>query len=307
MLAALGGVVATQTAPPPPALQSVGTVVVVTTSKGQPVLDLGPAQLAAEVDGQPARIEYMQAVGRALAVVLMLDVSGSMFSALDHRIGQELGRQVPAALRGDDVVRFGAVGGQVVVGGIAPHTKEYFTAPPALIERPFAQSTARALLTSPLWDAVAAGVDALRADERHRLIVLVTDGMVTGSRIGLDGAVRLAARAQTAVSVIDMHWPDTKGVKQDNQKARLEFRPDEALRRLTASTGGSYFAEVRARTGVLRNGDSDMPELVVKAITESRGAYRIGLPIPADAAPHSVKITSTRAGLVIRTPAEIRR
>jgi hypothetical protein len=247
----------------------------------------------------------MQAAGRALAVVLMLDASGSMFGMLDHRVGQDFGRQVPATLRGDDLVRFGAVGGQVLVGGIVPHTKEYFTAPPALIERPHAQSTARALLTSPLWDGVAAGVAAIRSDERHRLIVLVTDGMVTGSRLGLDDAIRLAAGAQTAVSVVDMHWPDTKGVKQDDRLARAEFRPDEALRRLAAGTGGSYLPEVRTRERRFRS--SDMPELVAKAITESRGAYRIGLEIPADDAPHSVRITSSRPGLVIRTPAEIQR
>jgi hypothetical protein len=268
------------------------------------VQDLQPAQLAAEVDGRPARIEYMQAAGRALAVVLMFDVSASMFRMLGPA-AEDFGKQVPAALRSDDRIRFGEVGGQVAVGGVAPHTREYFSAPPALFERPeLEQRAQRARMTSPLWDGVAASVAAIRADERHRLVVLVTDGMVTASRLGLEDAIWLAADAQTAVSVVDMHWANMT-VKQDNQKAREEFRPDESLRRLAAGTGGSYFAEVRAREGRVRS--SDMPALVAKAIAESRGAYRIGLQIPADGAPHSVKVTSSRPGLVIRTPPEIRR
>ena len=48
-----------------------------------------------------------------------------------------------------------------------------------------------------------------------------------------------------------------------------------------------------------------MPRLVVKAIAESRGAYRIVLRVSAGA-PYSLKITSTRPGVVIRTPSEIR-
>ena len=94
-------------------------------------------------------------------------------------------------------------------------------------------------------------------------------------------------------------------VKQDNQKERTEFRPDEALRRLAVGTGGSYFREASSKSEKARA--SDMPALVAKAVTESRGAYRVGLLIPADGAPHSVKITSNRPGLVVRTPPEIRR
>jgi hypothetical protein len=301
-----GVVTVIQVAPPPDADRqsgAVATVVVATTSKGQPVLDLLPAQLTALVDDRPARVEYLHAVGRSLAVVLMFDVSRSMrmSGTLNQRVAQDFGATVVAPLRADDRVRFGEIGGGVAVGPMAPHTKAFFAAPPALVER----LERPLLMSSPIWDGVAAGVAAVHADDRHRLVVLITDGLVAGSRLGLEDAIRLATAAQTAISVVDVHLGKAMVVKQDNQRQQTEFRPDEALRRLAAGTGGAYFHEVSARSEKARA--SDMPALVAKAIAESRGAYRVGLLMPADGAPHSVKITSNRPGLVIRTPPEIRR
>jgi hypothetical protein len=299
-----GVVTVIQVAPPPDADRqsvAVATVVVATTSTGQPVLDLLPAQLTALVDDRPARVEYLQAVGRSLAVVLMFDVSRSMrmSGTLNQRVAQDFGATVVAPLRADDRVRFGEIGGGVAVGPMAPHTKAFFAAPPALVER----LERPVFMSSPIWDGVAAGVAAVRADERHRLVVLVTDGLVAGSRLGLEDAIRLATAAQTAVSVVDVH--QAMVVKQDNQKERTEFRPDEALRRLAVGTGGSYVREASAKSEKARA--SDMPALVAKAIVESRGAYRIGLQIPAGGVLHSVSITSSRPGVVIRTPPEIQR
>jgi hypothetical protein len=309
---ALGVAIIAQTAPVPSDSSgaSVGTVLVATTARGQPVLDLGPTDLTVLADGLPARIEYMQAVGRALAVVLMFDVSQSMRGKLDFYQVREFGTKVVATLRADDRVRFGELCREIAVGQIAPHSREYFSAPPALIPQPEREDRpARSLMTSPIWDAVAAGVEAVRADERHRLVVLVTDGLVTGSRIGLEDAIQLATAAQTVVSVVDVHEAKTMVVPQDSQKRPAEFRPDQALRRLAAGTGGAYFANAEARGEQARYRVGLAPEIpafVTQAISESRGAYRIRLQIPSDGAPHSVKITSSRSGVVIRTPSEIR-
>ena len=307
------GVAAVQSAAPTPSSVSVATVMVAMTSMGQPVLDLQPSQITAfATDGQ-ARAEYLEAVGSALAVILMIDVSNSMSGNL-RNVGEAFAAHVVPSLRAADQIRFAEIGGGVAVGPPAPHTKAFFTAPPALVERPEASnrglSAARAkwaLLSSPIWDGVAAGVAAVRPDDRHRLIVLITDGLVAGSRLGLEDAIALAAAAQTTVSVIDVHWAEGMAVKQDNQSGRTDFRPDEALRRLAAGTGGSYAANANARGERLRRMDySEMPRLVAKAINESHGAYRLGLQIPAGAAPHAVKITTSRPGVVIRTPTEIR-
>jgi hypothetical protein len=262
---------------------------VATTSKGQPVVDLQPSHITAFVNDRPARVDYVQAVGDALALILMIDVSNSMSGHL-RNAGPEFAAHVVPSLRAADQVRFAEIGGGVAVGPPAPHARAFFTAPPALVERPEEPnrglSAARAkwaLMSSPIWDGVAAGVAAVRHDERHRLIVLITDGLVAGSRLGLEDAIDVAAAAQTTVSVIDVHWAEGMAVKQDNQKGRTDFRPDPALRRLAAGTGGSYLPNAHARGERVRRMDySEMPRLVVRAIAESRGAYRIGLQVPSD-------------------------
>ena len=289
----------------------VEAVVVATTANGQPVLNLGPAHLTVLVDDRPAQIEHMQAVGRALTVVLMFDVSRSMSAKLDQDRVRDFGPKVVATLRADDRVRFAEIGGGVAMGPLAPHTIVYFSAPPALIRRPEpSDQVARSQMTSPIWDGVGAAVEAVRTDERHRVVLLVTDGFVTGSRIGLEDAIALAAAAQTVVSVVDLHTAKAMVVRQDNQKERSEFRPDVALRRLAAATAGGYFPDSHARGERDFYSSRDVPEipaLVARAITESRGAYRIRLQVSADGAAHSVKITSNRPGVLIRTPSEVKR
>lgn len=309
---ALSTVLLAQTVQPPTgsANASAPTVLVAVTAKGEPVLDLQPAHLTVLVDERPARVEYMQAVGGALAVVLMFDVSSSMSAKFNELTIRDFGPKVVPTLRTNDRVRFAEIGGGVAVGAVAPHTNVYFSSPPALIARPEpSDRVARTLMTSPIWDGIAAGVEAIRADERHRLIVLVTDGFVTGSRIGLEDAIGLAAAAQTVVSVVDLHTAKAMVVPQDNQKERSGFRPDGTLRRIAAATAGGYFPDALARGERDYHSNRFAPEipgLVAKAISESRGAYRIRLQVPADGAPHTLKITSTRPGVVIRTPMEIR-
>jgi hypothetical protein len=59
---------------------------------------------------------------------------------------------------------------------------------------------------TPLWDGVDVAITALEADTARRTVILITDGLSTGNRLGLAAVIDRARRADVAVSVVAEAW-----------------------------------------------------------------------------------------------------
>ncbi len=91
-----------------------------------------------------------------------------------------------------------------------------------------------------LGDAIGLGIRMFEASEAtHRVLVLLTDGNDTGSKVPPEKAAQLAAERKVTVYTVGIGDPAATG------EARVDR---EALRRIAAATGGrSYVAEDRER------------------------------------------------------------
>ncbi len=91
-----------------------------------------------------------------------------------------------------------------------------------------------------IGDAIGLGIRLFEASEaKHRVLVLLTDGNDTGSKVPPEKAAQLAARRGVTVHTVGVGNPAGSG----------ETRVDvETLRRIAATTGGrSYLAQDRER------------------------------------------------------------
>jgi hypothetical protein len=105
---------------------------------------------------------------------------------------------------------------------------------------------------TPLWDAVAAGIEALKDASGRRAIVLVTDGMATGNRRSLDDVIRQSTASGVSVSLVcekwgpirsnlmRMHLADSTGNTWTMMRGAFGRPPEINLQRLTAATGGVF-------------------------------------------------------------------
>lgn len=107
---------------------------------------------------------------------------------------------------------------------------------------------------TPIWDTVDMAVSALEAERgRRRAILLVTDGLSTGNRVGLDTVIDRAAHADVAVFVVGEAWGNPRSARGWRIVDRTDapwFRmagastsPYEHLQRLARATGGVFLAD----------------------------------------------------------------
>src|SRR5262249_33921180 len=90
---------------------------------------------------------------------------------------------------------------------------------------------------SPVWDAIDAAVNAFEHEPGRRAIVVVTDGMATGNRLGLAEVANHAANANVSVSAIGFEAP----VKiRQNSTTVIEVKPEVLLQGIAEYTGGVY-------------------------------------------------------------------
>lgn len=107
---------------------------------------------------------------------------------------------------------------------------------------------------TPIWDAIDMAVTALEGEaHRRRAVLLVTDGLSTGNRIGLEAAITRAALADVAVFVIGEAWgPPRSGrgwsIRDSTDGPWFIVKgaftsPFDQLQRLARATGGIFLPD----------------------------------------------------------------
>jgi tight adherence protein B len=214
---------------------------------------LGAGAFRATVDGRPAtvaRAEPLEATGRRLAVLLLVDTSGSM------RAGGNIGLARAAADRFATELRDGTRVGVVafatrprVVQGLTTDRRRVRTAIAGL----------RAAGDTALRDAVVQASRLLAREAGQRTVVLLSDGRDDGSRATFEQAVAAARAAKVGVYTIGLIVP---GYEQDPL----------ALRELSRRTG------VRAVTGA---SGADLAGLYQRLGKELASQYVVDVELPA--------------------------
>ena len=86
-----------------------------------------------------------------------------------------------------------------------------------------------------LYDAVSESLDALRAVEGRRVILVFTDGDDTSSRVGRGTVLDRARAEEVMIYAIGLQSEFFDGVRV------VRSKPDGGLRKLADETGGGYF------------------------------------------------------------------
>lgn len=216
--------------------------------EGRPFEGLRPEDLRVTVEGQPQNLLSLSRVaGEPLHVVIMLDASASQEGVLPF--AQEAAdRLVPALLMGgglNDAAVVSFTGETKVVQGLTADAAAVrraiasveFVPPPGYVRggvivhgRPPRQNdpAMRGAMTA-LWDSLVYVCDEVfaRAGAGRRAVVLVTDGVDTGSRVKSDRAVERLLRGGVAVY----------GVGLGDAKS-FDGVDKPAVRKLSERTGG---------------------------------------------------------------------
>ena len=216
--------------------------VTVTDKDGRIVTTLNKDDFEVRDDGKPQPVALFDRSPRAIRLIVMLDVSGSMQGNLPLlRNGTA---QLVKYLRLDDAARIGTFGKDVVISPtFTREAGELLAALPAAID-PEAPT--------PLWRATDKAMEAFgpAEDDVRRVVLVLSDGKDSGltsfrDRFITQGDVIDRARRQDVmvygVGMRSRGRPSIPGLGAGGlQAALMADLPDPGLARVAEETGGGY-------------------------------------------------------------------
>lgn len=303
----------------------VASHIVVTTAEQRPVASVATESLVARSNGIEVPIAHVTPAN-PLSLVVLIDVTSSVSEAMAQFVWDGQGspndarpsgvkppdspsalflhpllRGVLHNLRPDDRVRFGRVTN-------VPELGSDFTAVRSDLERAARwtvdPATEARFGNAPIWDAVDLAVQALaREAGRRRAIVLVTDGLASGNRIGLDAAIDRAADDDVAVFVVGESWGLPRsgrgwGLRDATDAAWFMMKgvfvsPFDQLQRLARSTGGVFLADGQ-------RGSPDPEARLVTVMNLLRASYLVTVASPLlPGESGTLSIVSTEPGIEV--------
>lgn len=257
---------------------SVQTVVIHSTVKDQSGrLAPGLTRDLFEVydNGKLADITTFSSEVQPLTVALLLDMSGSMMTRVIRVRDSTL--HFIGALRPEDRVRIGTFGAEIALSPL-------LTGDRAVLTR-IAREELWPGGGTPLWNAIYAAMDSLSEESGRRVVLVLTDGMNSGSLSGWKGDfgdVRTrATRDGYMIYSIGM-----EGLYQEDE-AREKYL------RLIDDTGGGHFNVGR---------DDDLSATFARVADELRHQYLIGfVPAVLDGKEHKLEVRLKKPGLEARS------
>ena len=250
--------------------------VTVTDEEGRLVPDLVQDDFAVFDDEQPQEIALFENEVRPITVVVMLDTSISTTNVMHLILGgaeQFLIRMLP-----NDTSRVGAFNDKIE---IVP--SEFVADRDALIDElgslDFGNETR-------LFDALAASLDALLNVEGRKVILVLTDGQDSSSRLGWRAVLDRAVAEEVMIYSIGLEVEYFDGVRVRRTS------PDRSLRRLADETGGGYF--------LLKETD-ELGQTFTRVSQELHSQYVLGfVPAVLDGRQHDVRVSIAGRGMEAR-------
>jgi Ca-activated chloride channel family protein len=206
------------------AVKLVNVFVTVTDDHGAPVAKLTQDNFELKENGKPQKISVFDKES-ALPLSIVLDVDTSLSTRKDLMLELNSARRfVHAILRAQDGLSLYEF--SETVNELVP-----FTSDTKIIDR--AIDHPRLGAATALYDALYLGSHALEARQGRKVMVVITDGGDTVSRVDYKEAVRAAQEAEAIVySII---------VVPIEASAGRDTGGEHALIQISADTGGKYF------------------------------------------------------------------
>jgi Ca-activated chloride channel homolog len=224
---------------------------------------------------KPQPLVFFENEVQPIAVVVMLDTSGSMTASiplLRKAAEQFLIRLLPA-----DQGRVGAFNDKIQFNDTFTSNRDNLISDLQTLD--FGNGTR-------LWDAVGASLDELKGIHERRVILVFTDGDDTESKVRL-GTVMDRARAEEvmvyAIGFESIYF---------NGQRMVKSKPDGGLQKLAAETGGGYFE--------LDKG-SELASTFTRVAQELHSQYVLGFtPTQLDGRVHKLAIRLKQPGMTAR-------
>jgi Ca-activated chloride channel family protein len=208
--------------------QTVPVYVTVTDRERRLVPDLVQEDFEVYDNGKLQTLTNFHNEPTPITVIVMLDTSGSMTLNLD--LVKAAAEQFVIRLLPEDRAKIGAFNDKIQ---IEPENGPFIGDRDRLIgilknDLDFGYPTR-------LWDAVEESINALRAVDSRRVVVVFTDGDDSASRRDLDDVLERARLENVMVYSIGLES------EYFNGQQRVRTRPARGLRRLAEETGGGFF------------------------------------------------------------------
>lgn len=263
----------------------------VTDRDGRLVTNLTREAFELRDEGKPQPITLFDNTPRAIRIIVMLDVSGSMEGNLP--LLRAAAEQLFTRLRAEDRARVGSFGQQVTISST-------FTRDPAELRRALPERIDPDAPT-PLWRAVDEAMDAFGdAGEERRVILVLSDGKDSGP-------ISFRQRNVSQVEVIDRAGEDdvmVYGIGMRSRPSRqgmpglgpgglqaalLADLADPGLARVAEETGGGY---IEIRFG------EDLGAAFAEVADELHSQYLLGFALPKrDGKVHDIDVRVSQKGL----------
>ena len=154
-------------------------------------------------------------------------------------------------------------------------------------------------VSTALYDAVTIAAHSIMAKQTGRkALIVLSDGMDSGSRASLELAIDAAQRADTLIYAIHIYNAETEGPMSAAAKARRDAElahGKEVLRAMARTTGGALF-EIRP--------DHPIQQTFQEIEQELRNQYSLGFtPAGVSEVPgfHSIQLTMVRNDLTVQS------
>lgn len=207
--------------------------------------------------------------------VLMLDTSGSMTEAL--KLVYAGAEQFLARLQPQDKAQVGAFNDKIEFNGVFTSDRDELAA--ALRELDFGYPTR-------LYDAIDQSLNQLTGNDGRRVIVLLTDGEDTASKVGQGHVLDRARADEVMIYGIGLESEYMSG------RSRVRTRPDKVLRKLAEETGGGYY---------LLSGTRNLDATFARIAQELRSQYVLGfVPSVLDGKVHKLVVKVKLPGMKVR-------
>lgn len=274
--------------------------ITVTDADGRRITDLPLSAFHIVEDGIEQKVDRVEAGTEPAHIALLIDTSSGMRTVIEGI--RTVARSLARALRPDDQAMVLSFDGRIQV-------RSEFTLDRAATERAIGQLRQRG--QTRLYDAVTLAVmDRLNRIDHRKAIVLVTDGVDTGSQL-TDAAGALAAvdTSNVGVYVVRYDTSDAPGpslptsvagqpwrlaVEETQTKADARGAGDRFLERLAAGSGGRLYM---ARPTV---DPRELVEQVSQDLSQQYVLYYYPSNATLDGTYREIRVTVDRPGVTVR-------
>ena len=259
-------------------VQTVPIYATVTDSSGRLVPDLKEADFEVLDNGKPAPLTLFVAEVQPIAVVAAIDTSGSMTLVLDFvKLAAET---FVLRLLPHDRGRIAAFDDKILMSPRFTSDRDELVRH-LQTEIQFGNGTR-------LWDAMYQSIAELKNETIRRVVLVLSDGEDTTSRLGGDDVLARAQADDVMVYAIGLR----NRYRGGPNGSWIESRPDRYLKKMTDQTGGGYFELTRT---------TELNSTFTRVADELHRQYLMAIsPAALDGKVHKLDVRVKAPGMTVR-------